>query len=59
MNKKIENTETKGAFRRSKLAGQTGHFKKEIQYLFSLFSKLLLEPITAVRTILKYTEIAG
>ena len=27
--------------------------KKEIQYLFSLFSKVLLEPITAVRTILK------
>ena len=59
MNKKIENTETKGAFRRSKLAGQTGQFKKEIQYLFSLFSKFLLEPITAVRTILIYTEIAG
>ena len=27
--------------------------KKEIQHLFSLFSKVLLEPITAVRTILK------
>ena len=29
------------------------NLKKKIQYLFSLFSKVLLEPITAVRTILK------
>ena len=31
--KKYKNTETKGAFRKSKLAGQTGRFENEIQYL--------------------------